>query len=147
MELWNKWENLPYAQKLRWRIRLLVLMAAFGLILLPVGIWLLPDCGALYNAMGCALAASSIAQIYRLRRVLRDPEQLRRREVIDQDERNRLIMQKTWSYSGYLLYFGLYVGIIIASVFNRTVALTLAWVMVSYVAVMVFMMFYLNKRY
>ncbi len=78
-----------------------------------------------YVGLGSALIVTAIIKIIQYIRLLKNKEALKKREIYEEDERNKMIGLKTWSYSGYVMFVLLYVGIIVAGIFNVVVMKTL----------------------
>ncbi len=147
LKKWEQWKSMPYPDKVRWRMKLTSLMIPAGLLLLCLSVSSLHNVSSLYGGMGGGLFGCGIVKLWQKRRLLRDPERLHQLEVMEQDERNIYIAQKSWAYSSYLLFTVLYIGMLVAPFFNETIALTLAAVMLVHVALMLIVYQYLHKVY
>lgn len=78
-----------------------------------------------YVGLGFGLIAAAIITIIKNVRLLKNEEALKQREIYEEDERNKMIGLKTWSYAGYAMFILLYVGILIAGAINVIVMNTI----------------------
>lgn len=78
-----------------------------------------------YVGLGFGLIAASIITIIKNVRLLRNEEALKQREIYEEDERNKMIGLKTWSYAGYAMFILLYIGILVAGAINVVVMNTI----------------------
>lgn len=85
-----------------------------------------------YMTVGIALIAAGIAVIIKNMRCLKDPELLKKREIAENDERNRLLGLRCWAYAGYGMFLLLYMGILAGGFISMTVCEVLQVVMAVY---------------
>lgn len=85
-----------------------------------------------YSTLGLALMAAGAALIIKNMRYLKDPERLKKREVAENDERNRLLGLRSWAYAGYAMFLVLYVGMLVSGFISMTVMMVLQAVIAAY---------------
>ena len=78
-----------------------------------------------YTGVGFALIASAIITLIKNKRLMNDPEKRKEREIFEDDERNKMIGLKTWSYAGYTMFVILYIAMLIFGFFNTVIMMTL----------------------
>lgn len=78
-----------------------------------------------YTTLGIALMAAGAGMILKNMRYLKNPELLRKREVEENDERNRLLGLRCWAYTGYAMFLILYVGVLVGGFISMTVLVVL----------------------
>lgn len=89
--------------------------------------------GEYYTTLGVALMAAGGAMVLKNLRWLKHPELMRKREVAETDERNQLLGLRCWAYTGYAMFFVLYLGILAGGFISVTVMVVLQVVLVVYV--------------
>lgn len=85
-----------------------------------------------YVGVGCGTVAAAVITIIKNIRLLKNAEALRKRDIFEADERNRLIGLKTWSYTGYAMFIILYVALLIAASVNVVIMKTILAVLGVY---------------
>lgn len=78
-----------------------------------------------YSGISCGLMLLGALLFARCRWLLRHPQKAKTQMVKENDERERLIVQKAMTTSGFLLFFGEAAALLIAAPLNRTVFQTL----------------------
>lgn len=127
--------------------------AAIGMVFLLKGgtpaLDLNPDIGEFiseyYTGLGAALMAAGAALIIKNRRYLKNPQVLKKREVAENDERNRLIGLRCWAYTGYAMFLVLYIGILISGFISITVLVVLQAVIAIYALILLAFRILLNR--
>ena len=124
-------QNINVEKKLKTRILYCVLLILLGIASLVISMGdVLPlkiseYVTGFYTGIGFALIASGILTIVRNVRILKDPALLKERSIYENDERNRMIGLKTWSYAGYAMFILLYAGMLVAAFISELVLNTL----------------------
>ena len=85
-----------------------------------------------YAVLGIALIAAGGALIVKNMRYLKNPELLKKGQVAEDDERNRLLGLRCWAYTGYAMFLVLYVGMLIGGFISPTVVVVLQTVLAVY---------------
>lgn len=98
-----------------------------------------------YTTLGVALMAAGAALIIKNRKYLKNPELLKKREVVENDERNRLLGLRCWAYTGYAMFLVLYVAVLISGFISATVMVVLQVVIGVYALILLFFRVLLNK--
>jgi len=98
-----------------------------------------------YTGVGGGLIAASIITIIRNIRILNNPTKLKEREIYENDERNKMIGLKTWSYAGYAMFVLLYIGMLAAGFISEVVMKTLLVIMGVYALCIFFAGLYCKK--
>ena len=84
------------------------------------------------EGFGIALIAAGGALIVKNMRYLKNPELLKKGQVAEDDERNRLLGLRCWAYTGYAMFLVLYVGMLIGGFISPTVVVVLQTVLAVY---------------
>lgn len=74
-----------------------------------------------YRGAGCGLLSVAIVLIIRNIRYLKNPELCKKQEVVENDERNRMLGLRCWAYAGYSMFLFLYIGMLFAGFISMTV--------------------------
>lgn len=85
-----------------------------------------------YTGVGFGLIGAGIATAIKNRRYLKNPDLKKQRAIYETDERNRMLGLRCWAYTGYSFLFILYIGLLAAGFFGRTVLSVLLVVMAVY---------------
>ena len=108
------------------RLALSIFWAVFGVVLMALSIAEVLD--SLYAGMGGALTAVGVLQIIRNLRYRRDPEYQEKIDTEVNDERNRFLRMKSWSWAGYIAIIVEGIGVIAATILgNDTVRTMLSY--------------------
>lgn len=125
-------------QKIKLRIIYSVLLTMLGIISLYVGIYIPFNSGntefssGFYTGIGSGLIAASVITIIRNLRLLKNEDALKRREIYEADERNRMIGLKCWSYTGYAMFLLLYIALLFAGAINVLVMKTILAILAAF---------------
>lgn len=98
-----------------------------------------------YTTLGMGLMAAGAVLIMKNLRYLKDPKLLKKREVAENDERNRLLGLRCWAYTGYAMFLLLYVGILIGGFISMTVLVVLQVVIAAYALLLLFFKVLLSR--
>lgn len=94
---------------------------------------------------GIGLVAGGILKVVRNRKILKNPELKKSREIAETDERNREIGLKCWAYSGYAMFLLLYLGILAGVFYNEMIAQVLLVVTAVYALLLLIFRWLLEK--
>lgn len=126
-------ETVTFNQKCKRRVKSSIFVAVLGIVsfFLPSivgqieGVSLDPGFGAhmadFYRGAGAGLMAAAIAIAIKNIRYLKNPEQYRKLDIAENDERNRLLGLRCWAYAGYSMFLLLYIGMLFAGFISITV--------------------------
>ena len=108
------------------RLALSIFWVILGVVLMALSIAEVLD--SLYAGMGGALTAVGVLQVIRNLRYRRDPEYQVKIDTEVNDERNRFLRMKSWSWAGYIAIMVEGIGVIAASILgNDTVRTMLSY--------------------
>jgi len=82
-------------------------------------------CSGFYTGVGGGLIAASTITLIKNVMLLRNAEKLKEKGIYENDERNKMIGLKTWSYAGYAMFVLLYIGMLVAGFISEMVMNTL----------------------
>lgn len=125
-------------KRIKFRICYAVILIILGIISIYVGNMVSLESGnsdfssGFYNGVGFGLIAAAAITIIRNIRLLKNEEALNKRKIYEEDERNRLIGLKTWSYTGYAMFIILYIALIVAGAFNVVVMKTILVIIAAF---------------
>ncbi len=125
-------------KRVKFRIVYAVLLCVLGIASLCIGIFVPLESGNMdfsagfYVGVGSGLVSASVITIIKNIRLLKNAEALKKRDIYESDERNRLIGLKTWSYTGYAMFIILYITLLIAGAVNVVVMKTILAVLGVY---------------
>lgn len=138
-------------KKIKNRIAYSVCLMVLGVISLILGLGgVLPVemseyMSGFYTGVGGGLIAASLITVIRNIRTLKNPELLKEKEIYENDERNKMIGLKTWSYAGYAMFVVLYVGMLVAGFVGEMVLNTLLVTLGLYALCLFFARVYCTK--
>ncbi|MBE5851493.1 MAG: hypothetical protein E7299_00830 [Lachnospiraceae bacterium] len=138
-------------QKMRNRNLYCVGLIVCGIISLIIGVGnVLPAemsdyCSGFYTGVGGGLIAASVITLIKNIMILKNADKLKEREIYENDERNKMIGLKTWSYTGYAMFTLLYIGMLVAGFFSEVVMNTLLVIMGVYALCIFFAGLYCKK--
>ena len=98
-----------------------------------------------YTGVGSGLIFGALLNLYRQRKVLKNPELFRERAIFESDERNKLIGMKTWSYAGWLMFVILYIALLVTGLFNTLISVTIMTTIGVYALCIIGVGIYLKK--
>ena len=125
-------------QKIKFRIMYSALLAILGVVSFYVGICIPFTSGntefssGFYTGIGSGIIAASIITIIKNLRLLKNKDALKRREIYEFDERNRMIGLKSWSYAGYAMFLLLYIALLFAGAMNVIVMKTILGILAAF---------------
>lgn len=132
---------IDFEKRCRTRIVMGILLAVLGgisLLMVLMGSWfpiLYMEPGGrdfaegFYAGVGGGLLGAGIVTAIKNWRYLKNPELKKKHEILETDERNRMLGLRCWAYAGYTFFFAIYVGILIAGFVSKTVLITLLMVL------------------
>ena len=125
-------------QKIKLRIMYSALLTILGIVSLYIGLCIPLASGntefssGFYTGIGSSVLAASIISIIKNIRLLKNKEALKRREIYEFDERNRMIGLKSWSYAGYAMFLLLYIALLFAGAMNVIVMKTILGILAAF---------------
>lgn len=100
------------------RLALSIIYVVIGIVLIALSIAEILD-SSFYSGMGGGLIAVGVLQIIRNIKYRSNQEYKERVDIEENDERNRFIHMKSWSWTGYIIVLVNAVGSIVATVMNQ----------------------------
>lgn len=94
---------------------------------------------------GIGLVVGGFLKVARNRKILKNPELKKSREITETDERNREIGLKCWAYSGYTMFLLLYIGILAGVFYSEMIAQVLLVVTAVYALLLLIFRWLLEK--
>lgn len=138
-------------KRIKNRIIYCVCLIVFGVISVTLGVGgFLPIemsdyISGFYTGVGSGLIVAGIITIIRNVRILKDEKLLKEKEIYENDERNKMIGLKTWSYTGYAMFILLYVGLLVAGFISEMVLNTILVILGVYALCLFFAGLYCKK--
>jgi hypothetical protein len=80
----------------------------------------------LYTGMGGGIAGATLILLIRSRKIRRDEKRLKEKKINDLDERNIKIQGKAKELSFHIMFISLYIGVVVAGIFDSTVSMVLS---------------------
>ena len=74
-----------------------------------------------YVGAGGGLMGAGLVTAIKNMRYLKVPELKKKQEIIETDERNRMLGLRCWAYAGYSFFLVLYIGMLFAGLISKTV--------------------------
>lgn len=138
-------------QKLKMRMGFCIVFIVLGAASLYVGnfVPLASDnsnySSGYYVGLGSGLIAAGVITIIKNLRLLKNKEALKKREIYESDERNRMIGLKAWSYAGYAMFILLYIALLFAGAINVMIMNTILVILASFALCLFIAKCILNK--
>lgn len=98
-----------------------------------------------YVGAGGGLIGAGIVTAIKNLRYLKVPELKKKQEIIETDERNRMLGLRCWAYAGYSFFLVLYVGMLFAGLISKTVLTVLLVVGAVYAVLLLLFRLLLQK--
>ena len=98
-----------------------------------------------YVGAGGGLIGAGIVTAIKNMRYLKVPELKKKQEIIETDERNRMLGLRCWAYAGYSFFLVLYVGMLFAGLISKTVLTVLLVVGAVYAVLLLLFRLLLQK--
>ena len=138
-------------KRIKNRIIYSVCLAVLGVISAVIGVGgflpveLSDYLSGFYSGVGTGLIVAAIITIIRNIRTLKNEKLLKEKEIYENDERNKIIGLKTWSYTGYAMFIILYVGLLVAGFISEMVLNTILVILGVYALCLFLARLYCNK--
>lgn len=129
--------SIDFEKRCRMRITLGFVMAVLGLIAIIIVIAadqlpvLFLEEGSrdfmdgFYVGAGGGLIGAGLVTAIKNIRYLKVPDIRKKQEIIETDERNRMLGLRCWAYAGYSFFLVLYIGMLFAGLISQTVLMVL----------------------
>jgi len=138
---------MDFKKKMKQRLYLAVSYIVFGAALALAALITKSE-NQFLSAFGIALAVMGVLRLFQYRRITKNTDSLRKRQLAETDERNRMIAEraKSWTFSFSLMAAG--IAVIVLSVLGKhNLAQPISWVMCG--MVLLYWVFYhiANRKY
>lgn len=115
---------------------------------LPVVLQDTPGAGFLsgfYSSIGIGLMAAGMVLLVKNRNYLKNPDLRKRKEIMETDERNRLLGLRCWAYTGYTMFLLLYIGMLVSGFVSVTAVMVFQIIIAVYALLLLFFKILLNR--
>lgn len=138
---------MDFRKKMKQRLYLAVSYIVFGAALALAALITKSE-NQFLSAFGIALAVMGVLRLFQYRRITKNTDSLRKRQLAETDERNRMIAEraKSWTFSFSLMAAG--IAVVVLSVLGKhNLAQPISWVMCG--MVLLYWVFYhiANRKY
>lgn len=136
---------MDYAKKLKIRLYVAFAMIGIGIALILTGIFGGPE---MASSFGTVFMVVGIARIVQHRRITKDPERLRRREIAEQDERNIMLWTKARSLALSVYTIGAGLAVIVLYLINMGKAANIvAWCLMGFMVIYWVCYFIISRKF
>jgi len=108
---------VDYKKKLKARLNTAIIMISTGIIFIVFSVFSEAD---MASTFGAVFLVMGIARVVQYRRLLNDPEEMRRREIIETDERNVMLWTKARSLAFMVYIIALGIAVIALQLMEMT---------------------------
>lgn len=109
------------------RLALTIFWIVLGILLIILSVFDILD-SSIYAGIGGALTAIGVLQFVRTMRYRKDSEYREKIDIEINDERNRYLRMKSWSWTGYIVVLIEGIGVVVALILGQeTVQLILSY--------------------
>ena len=108
---------MDYKKKLKARLNTAIIMISTGIIFIVSSVFSEAD---MASTFGAVFLVMGIARVVQYRRLLNDPEEMRRREIIETDERNVMLWTKARSLAFMVYIIALGIAVIALQLMEMT---------------------------
>ena len=109
------------------RLALTIFWIVLGILLIILSVFDILD-SSIYAGIGGALTAIGVLQLVRTMRYRKDSEYREKIDIEINDERNRYLRMKSWSWTGYIVVLIEGIGVVVALILGQeTVQLILSY--------------------
>jgi hypothetical protein len=142
---------MDFRKKVNMRIWFSVLLILLGAVSIGIvyffGLFGTSFRAGFYFGLGAGLIGAGTATIIRNVIYLKNASKFKAAEIADKDERNRFIINRTWSLSAAIMLFLIYMAVIVGGILDITIFFTLLAVLGAFVLVLLIVQIVLKKLY
>ena len=110
---------MDYKKKLKTRLNTAIIMISVGIIFTVSSIFADSE---MASTFGAVFLVMGIARVVQYKRLLNDPEEMRRREIVEKDERNVMLWTKARSLAFVVYIIALGIAVIVLQLMEMTQA-------------------------
>ena len=124
---------MDYKKKLKTRLNTAIIMISVGIIFTVSSIFADSE---MASTFGAVFLVMGIARVVQYKRLLNDPEEMRRREIIETDERNVMLWTKARSLAFVIYIIALGIAVIVLQLMEMTQAANIvSWCLMGFVVI------------
>ncbi len=124
---------MDYRKKLKTRLYTAITMIAAGIIFTVFSIFSEAD---MASTFGAVFLVMGIARVVQYRRLLNDPEEMRKREIVEKDERNVMLWTKARSLAFVIYIIALGIAVIVLQLMEMSQAANIvSWCLMGFVVI------------
>ena len=124
---------MDYKKKLKTRLNTAIIMISVGIIFTVSSIFADSE---MASTFGAVFLVMGIARVVQYKRLLNDPEEMRRREIIETDERNVMLWTKARSLAFVIYIIAMGIAVIVLQLMEMTQAANIvSWCLMGFVVI------------
>lgn len=124
---------MDYKKKLKTRLNTAIIMISVGIIFTVSSIFADSE---MASTFGAVFLVMGIARVVQYKRLLNDPEEMRRREIVEKDERNVMLWTKARSLAFVIYIIALGIAVIVLQLMEMTQAANIvSWCLMGFVVI------------
>ena len=124
---------MDYKKKLKTRLNTAIIMISVGIIFTVSSIFADSE---MASTFGAVFLVMGIARVVQYKRLLNDPEEMRRREIVETDERNVMLWTKARSLAFVIYIIALGIAVIVLQLMEMSQAANIvSWCLMGFVVI------------
>ena len=124
---------MDYKKKLKTRLNTAIIMISVGIIFTVSSIFADSE---MASTFGAVFLVMGIARVVQYKRLLNDPEEMRRREIVEKDERNVMLWTKARSLAFVVYIIALGIAVIVLQLMEMSQAANIvSWCLMGFVVI------------
>ena len=124
---------MDYKKKLKTRLNTAIIMISVGIIFTVSSIFADSE---MASTFGAVFLVMGIARVVQYKRLLNDPEEMRRREIVETDERNVMLWTKARSLAFVIYIIAMGIAVIVLQLMEMTQAANIvSWCLMGFVVI------------
>jgi len=124
---------VDYKKKLKTRLNTAIIMISVGIIFTVSSIFADSE---MASTFGAVFLVMGIARVVQYKRLLNDPEEMRRREIVEKDERNVMLWTKARSLAFVIYIIALGIAVIVLQLMEMSQAANIvSWCLMGFVVI------------
>ena len=124
---------MDYKKKLKARLNTAIIMIGVGIIFTVSSIFADSE---MASTFGAVFLVMGIARVVQYKRMLNDPEEMRRREIVETDERNVMLWTKARSLAFVIYIIAMGIAVIVLQLMEMTQAANIvSWCLMGFVVI------------
>ena len=135
---------MDYKKKLKTRLNTAIIMISVGIIFTVSSIFADSE---MASTFGAVFLVMGIARVVQYKRLLNDPEEMRRREIVETDERNVMLWTKARSLAFVIYIIAMGIAVIVLQLMEMTQAANIvSWCLMGFVVIYCICYFIIVKK-